>query len=76
MTKSVLNKIAGGGLILLIITAAVDVCVLIIKRNDVLSAVPLSYRIIMTVCCWGGAALVGTIIYLVAKRFVKGRKGN
>lgn len=71
MTLSLLNKIATVGLIAIVTGAAVNIIVTIAGKNNSVSAMPITYRVMITACCWFAIAIVGCIIYFVLKKHIK-----
>lgn len=71
MTQALLNRIAGVGLVAIILAAVGHVCVTIFNGNKTLSAVPITYKVVAIILCWSGIALLGGMIYLLLRRFTK-----
>lgn len=71
MKQSLLNKIAGVGLISTILIALCQISMAIANKNDHFSAVPISYKVGIIILCWLGIDLIGVIIYFSIKRFIK-----
>lgn len=71
MNLPVLNKIATVGLIAIIVGAVASIIMTIVGKNNSVSAIPVSYKVIIVACCWAAIAIVGCIIYYVIKKHIK-----
>lgn len=71
MNLPLLNKIATVGLIAIVICAVVNILMTIVCTNNSVSAMPVSYKVIIVACCWFAIAIVGCFIYLVLKKHIK-----
>ena len=71
MKLSLLNKIATVGLVAIVIGAVINIIVTIVDKDKTLSAMPITYRLMITACCWAAIAVVGCIIYFMSRKHIK-----
>lgn len=71
MKLQLLNKIATVGLIAIVICAVVNIIMTIVNNNNHVTALPVSYKVIIVACGWAAIAVVGCIIYFVLKKHIK-----